>query len=185
MRNRGWLDTEVEFVKMLHGVTFSRYDEENRTADFESEGKDTIVKVFIDKDGRAEKADLESVKRIVSEYDGIDYGDIIIMAEKYTPSAVDYVKRQASFTMVTPKTELNPGIPEMLSAIQNLTKSLCIQQCGKFPETEDDCKGYENGKPVCLVRCISDNADFHAERGWVGQLRIDFDNLVKVEKTKF
>ena len=66
----GWLDTEVELVKMLHGVSFSRYDDENCTADFESEGKDIIVKVFVDKDGRAETADLESVKQIVSEYEG-------------------------------------------------------------------------------------------------------------------
>jgi len=182
MVNTVWLDTEVELVKMLHGVSFSRYDDENYTSDFESEGKETIVKVLIDKDGRAGKADLESVKKIVSDYDDMEYGEMIIVAKNYTPSASDYVNRQASFTMVTPKTKLKLGIMELLSAIQNLTKNLCIRRCGKVPETEEDCKGYEKGKPVCPVRCISDNADFHAEMGWVRQLRLDFENLVKVEK---
>jgi len=181
--NSDWLDTEVELVKTLHGVRFSGYDDENCTADFESkEGEVTIVKVFVNKDGQVGKADLESVKQIVSEYDDTDYGEIIIMAEKYTPSAVDYVNRQDSFTMVTPKTKMNLGVPELLSAIQSLTMKLCIRRCGKVPETEDDCEGYKKGKLVCPVRCISDNADFHAERGWVRQLRIDFENLVKVEK---
>jgi len=181
--NSDWLDTEVELVKTLHGVRFSGYDDENCTADFESkEGEDTIVKVFVDKDGQVGKADLESVKQIVSEYDDTDYGEIIIMAEKYTPSAVDYVNGQDSFTMVTPKTKMNLGVPELLSAIQSLTMKLCIRRCGKVPETEDDCEGYKKGKLVCPVRCICDNADFHAERGWVRQLRIDFENLVKVEK---
>ncbi len=181
--NSDWLDTEVELVKMLHGVKFSKYDDENRTADFKSrQGGDKIVKVFIGKDGKIEKANLESVKHIVSEYDEAEYGDIILMAEQYTPSAVDYVNRQDNFTIVTPKTKMKIGIPELLSAIQSLTMKLCIRRCGKVPETEDDCKGYEKGKLVCPVRCISDNADFHAERGWVRQLRIDFENLVKVEK---
>jgi hypothetical protein len=84
--------------------------------------------------------------------------------------------------MVTPRTKMNLGVLELLSAIQSLTEKLCIQRCGKVPETEDDCEGYKKGKLVCPVRCISDNADFHAERGWVRQLRIDFENLVKVEK---
>lgn len=181
--NSEWLDTQVELIKTLHDVRFSGYDDENYTADFESkDGEDTIVKVFVNKDGQVEKADLESVKQIVSEYDDTDYGEIIIMAEKYTPSAVDYVNRQDSFTMVTPKTKMNLSILELLSAIQSRTMKLCIRRCGKVPETEDDCEGYEKGKLVCPVRCISDNADFHAERGWVRQLRIDFENLVKVEK---
>jgi len=159
--NSDWLDTEVKLVKTLHGVRFSGYDEENCTADFEPiNGEDTIVKVFVEKDGRVGKADLESVKQIVSDYDGVDYGEIIIMAERYTPSAVDYVNGQDSFTIVTPSTKMNLGVVELLSAIR-----------------------YEKGKLVCPVRCISDNADFHAERGWVRQLRLDFENLVKVEKT--
>lgn len=178
-----WLGTEVELVKTLRGLSFSGYDDENSTADFESRGgEDTIVKVFIDKDGRIEKADLESVKQIVSDYDDAEYGDVILMAEKYTPSAVDYVNEQNNFIMVTPKTKMNLGVLELLSAIQSITMKLCIRRCGEAPETEDDCGGYEKGKLVCPVRCISDNADFHAERGWVRQLRIDFENLVKVEK---
>ncbi len=181
--NSDWLDTEVELVKTLHGVSFSRYDDVNCTADFESnEGDETIVKVFIDKDGQTEKADLESVKHIVSKYDEADYEDIILMAEQYTPSAVDYVNGQDNFTIVTPKTKMNLSISDLLSAIQSITMRLCIRRCGKAPETEEDCKGYEKGRLVCPVRCISDNADFHAERGWVRQLRIDFENLVKVEK---
>jgi len=181
--NSDLLDTEVELVKTLHGVSFSRYDDDNRTADFKSKhGDDKIVKVFIDRDGQIEKANLESVKHIVSEYDEAEYDDIILMAEQYTPSAVDYVNRQDNFTIVTPKTKMNLGIPDLLSAIQSLTVKLCTKRCGKAPETEDDCKGYDKGKLVCPVRCISDNADFHAERGWVRQLKIDFENLVKIDK---
>lgn len=178
-----WLDTEVELVKTLHGVSFSNYDDDNRTADFASKREDKIVKVFIDREGRVEKANLEAVKHIVSDYDEAEYDDVILMAEKYTPSAVDYVNRQENFTIVTPKTKMNLGIPDLLSAIQSLTMKLCMKRCGKVPETEDDCEGYEKGKLVCPVRCISDNADFHAERGWARQLRIDFENLVKVENT--
>ena len=181
--NSDWLDTEVELAKTLHGVRFSGYDEDNCTADFESrEGVETIVKVFIGRDGQIEKADLESVKNIVSEYNEADYEDIILMAERYTPNAVDYVNGQDNFTIVTPKTKMNLGVSDLLSAIQRLTMKLCIRRCGKVPESEGDCEGYVKGKLVCPVRCISDNADFHAERGWLRQLRIDFENLVKVEK---
>lgn len=59
-----------------------------------------------------------------------------------------------------------------------------IANCGRIPVNEKDCKGYKDGKYICPVRRISDNADFHAERGWLWLLKKDFSRLIKLRKER-
>lgn len=61
------------------------------------------------------------------------------------------------------------------------TFELCESICGKAPTTEDECKGYRNGKYSCAVRRISDDSEFHAERGWMALVYDDFSKLTEIK----
>jgi hypothetical protein len=55
---------------------------------------------------------------------------------------------------------------------------LCQIKCGKIPKSMTECKGYADAGHPCPIRCASDNASFHFERGWTKLLRNDLKQLV-------
>jgi hypothetical protein len=45
-----------------------------------------------------------------------------------------------------------------------------------------DCKGIVNGHYTFNVKLISDNVDFHHEKGWIDFLENDLVKLLAIEK---
>jgi len=97
----------------------------------------------------------------------------------------------------------------LYSRILDCADELCQIRCGHIPQSEAECKGYSDGPiqcafcggsgrkqghrcPVCygtglrqthyscMVRLISDNADFHFERGWKNLLQNDLYAILEL-----
>ena len=48
--------------------------------------------------------------------------------------------------------------------------------------SDSDCNGFADGNYSCVVRLVSDNADFHYEKKWLTFLERDLVKLIKIEK---
>ncbi|MBN2335858.1 hypothetical protein JXL21_09890 [Candidatus Bathyarchaeota archaeon] len=178
-----WLEERVELFKTLQGFKYDGYDEENSSLDYMNNGGEAkLLKVFADPKGESGKVSLDSARHLVEALGGTDFEEVIVVAEHATDSAYKYLTTVDNFELVTPKSKPSWSTMEILQAVKETTVRLCESKCGKAPQKESDCKGYEKGKAVCPIRVVSDNANFHAERGWYDQLLLDFKNLISIEK---
>ena len=114
--------------------------------------------------------------------DGEGYELAIIIAEEFTYGAVKLIREDENLDYISKEDRTPFSTTEILYAIQVKTFKLCESICGKAPTTEDECKGYRNGKYSCAVRRISDDADFHYERSWLRLLLNDFYELVNIKE---
>jgi hypothetical protein len=77
---------------------------------------------------------------------------------------MEFLSQADIMKIITPKKRARYRISDLMYTIQRKTIELCSKTCEKVPQSIEDCVGYLNGKLVCLVRRIKDNANFQAER---------------------
>ena len=179
-----WLVNQIELMKTLHGYEIEGINDEIGSIDYIASSDDhgkRLLRVIINPQLNVSKVNNKTAIKIVESLEKEDYDEIVIMAEEFTEAA-ERLLRENNITCISPNTKPRYSIFELIDAIQRLTHELCISKCGKVPTSERDCNGYQDGKYTCPVRFISDNSDFHAERGWIWLLSKDFSKLIKIRK---
>jgi hypothetical protein len=178
-----WLETEVELMKTIEGYEKKGSTKKSGSIDYvtgEGEGK-KLLRVVSNKKPRNSKALTETVKNTIDSLEGGGYEEAVIVAEEFTYGAKKLIRDTEHLDYISRDQASPHSFTEILYAIQRKTIELCESICGKAPTTEDECKGYRHGKYSCVVRVISDDSDFHAERGWMSLLYSDFSKLVKIK----
>jgi hypothetical protein len=110
-----------------------------------------------------------------------NYDKGILIGNRFTNAAKREMKK-ADIEVVSDAISPNFKVKRLYSTIGKYVEKLCKSKCGKVPLKVADCKGFEDGHYTCKIRLISDNADFHHEKGWVNFLERDLVKLLSIEK---
>lgn len=185
----GWLTSEVELIKTIHGYEVEGPNEEVGSIDYVSREKGEGVKllrVILDPKSGKSKADQKKIQKTLDNLENEEYSDTLIVAEEFTQGAIRTVKETEHLDYLSPRLWKPHSSFEIIYAIQKKTEELCESMCGKVPTTEEECKGYGEEGPLrrynCQVRRISDDSDFHAKMGWTPLLISDFNSLLKIQR---
>ena len=178
-----WLEVQVELMKAIQG--YERKDPRRKVGDIDyvNDGEEKkLLRVIFPRARSRSKADHNTIRDMIASMDGEGYEEAIIIAEEFTYGAVKLIREDENLDYVSKEDRTPFSTTEILYAIQVKTFELCESFCGKAPTTEDECKGYRNGKYSCAVRRISDDSEFHAERRWLRLLLNDFYELVNIKE---
>ena len=173
----GWLVTQIELLKSLHGYEMEGVNDEVGSIDYVASGDDhekKLLRAIIDPKLNKSKVYTDTARKIIALLEDEDYDEAVILAENFTKGAEKLIREEKGLGYISPGHPYS--ISELLYAIQEKTWELCKLRCGKAPKTESDCK------PSCPVRRISDDADFHVERRWLTLLMNDFSRLVTLQR---
>lgn len=179
-----WLDTRIELLKTLHGYELRGVNEEVGSVDYVIDCEDTgrrLLRVMVDSKFNASTGNMKSVEKTLGDLEGEKYDEAIIVAEGFTDASESLIMDDKRLELITQDSE-HYSVTDLLDAIERKTRELCEAKCGKFPTSSEDCEGRREGRYVCDVRRVSDDSDFHAERGWVSLLLNDFDNLIELKR---
>jgi len=179
-----WLNTQIELMKTLRGYELVDVNKEIGCVDFSTnENNDgrKLLRVMVDSSFNASTGDLKSVEKTLEILKGEEYNKAVMVAESFTQASKALIRKKQSLELVTQGSE-HYSMTDLQDAIYSKTQELCETKCGKFPTSSDDCKGLWDGRYVCAVGRVSDDSDFHAERGWVSLLLSDFHNLIELER---
>jgi len=179
-----WQDTQVELLKTLHGYEVAEVNKEVGCVDYVSKRDDDekkLLRVIVDPEFNASKAYFETTRKTLDAVENGYYDEATIMAERFTKASKRLARKEENLEYVSSE-HGHYSLIELMDAIQKVTRELCEAECGKFPTRAEDCQGYQDGEYLCPVRRVSDDADFHAERGWLPLLMNDFSRLVALRR---
>ena len=140
-----------------------------------------LLRVIVDPQFHASKAYFDTTRKTLEAVENGPYDEATIIAQSFTKASKNLVNKEENLEYVSPEHEPYSLI-ELIEAIQSQTRELCEARCGGFPKRAEDCKGYQDVEYTCPVRRVSDDADFHAERGWLKLLMNDFSRLVTLRR---
>jgi len=177
-----WLETQVELMKTIQGYEKKEPRKKVGNIDYvNGDGEEKkLLRVIFESARSGSNVVTRTIDDIVASMDGEGYEEAIIIAEKFTHSAIKMIRDKENLDYISKEERLPHSLLEILYAIQKKTFELCESICGKAPTGEDECKGYNRGKYSCLVRRISDDSDFHAKMGWKSLVYDDFSKLVEI-----
>jgi hypothetical protein len=178
-----WQDTQVELLKTLHGFEQAGVNEEVGSVDYVAEegGERKLLRVMVGPKFNASRAFVKTVEETQEDLEEEGYDEVILLAERFTSSSRERVVRDDDFEWITMNRRPH-SLTDLANAVQMKTMELCDARCGGYPEREEDCEGYVDGEYTCPVRRVSDDADFHAEMGWLPLLMNDFSRLVEIQR---
>jgi len=162
-----WLAIQIELLKAIHGYEKNGVNDEIGSIDYVASGdgdEKKLLRVIIDPKANRSKANTDTIRTTIEFLENEDYDEAVILAEEVTQGAKSLIRGKKNLHYISLGLEHPYSISEFIYAIQKKTSELCKLKCGKVPKTERDCKGYQDGEYKCLVRRISDDADFHADR---------------------
>jgi hypothetical protein len=176
-----WLETELEMMKILEGYDKKDSNQESGSIDYVTgEGEEKkLLRILSNKRSMESKAVTKTITNMIDFLGERKYKHAVIIAEEITYGAKNLIRNTENLDYISPDYVSTHAIADILYAIQKKTIELCDSICGKVPTTEDECNGYIQGKYSCFVRKISDDSDFHAERGWHSLLYSDFSKLIE------
>ena len=110
-----------------------------------------------------------------------EYDKGILVGKKFTDGAKKEMK-QANIELFSENYSSNFKLERVYSTICIYVEKLCKAKCGKIPIKDSQCNGFVDGNYSCVVRLVSDNADFHYEKEWLSFLERDLVKLLTIEK---
>ena len=179
-----WMTPTIELMKCLGQLGTPCKNEDIGSIDYVL-GKDNerkLVRAIVNEDNQVAPAYVDAIRGTIEELEENRYKEAIIISKRVTNSAHDLVVNAENLSIITPNTKNNFGLIEVLSAIQKKTLELCKIQCGKAPQTKEDCRGKVGRVYQCDIRRISDDATFHATMKWKKVLLEDFNHLCEKER---
>lgn len=179
-----WLDVGVELFKAVHGYEMAGVNKDVGSLDYvveDEEGVKKLLMVLVDSKYKASRCDIRKLDKTLEFLEDEDFDEITLVGQDFTSVTESRINRDDSLDYVSEESEVF-SIMELLSAVQMLTKELCVDKCGKYPMSSEECTGYEDGKYTCGIRRVSDDSDFHAKMGWSQLLYRDFTNLVQYKR---
>jgi len=179
----------VEMAELIMAVEDYEREEEQRwekgidiiASPFKSDDK-ILMRVITKPSSKSGVIGTTAVREMGEELERKDYDKGFLIGKRFTKDARD-VMIQEGIEMASKKI-MPPFEPQRLYVtIHNHINRLCRAKCGHAPKEESDCKGYSDGHYSCKIRLISDNAQFHLERGWVNLLQNDLKQFLTIDKS--
>lgn len=177
-----WMAIQVELIENIHGYDKKVSNDKINAVDYiKGKGKKKkLVRVI--KHRKGSRSITDKVKETIETMDEEGYKEAKIITANLTNNAKKLIIEKKNLDFITRDRRTPYSINELYYANQVMADKLCKSICGKAPKTDNDCKGYHQGKSSCMVRMISDNADFHAERQWFSMLYDDFSKLLDIKR---
>jgi hypothetical protein len=153
---------------------------------------------------------VDHVRRMKTSIEKNDFDKVIVFGNRFTSAAQKELRDEdIEFFSTKLKIVSTLDIQEVYAKVIRCADELCKSRCGHIPQSEAECKGYSDAPtqcafcggsgrkqgrqcPVCfgtglgethyscIVRLISDNADFHFEHGWVRLLQNDLYAILEL-----
>lgn len=140
-----------------------------------------LIRVITETESRSGYVGVDAVREMGEILSKRNFDKGILIGRRFTEAAKREMRREgieAVSERITPHFKLE----RLYFVINGCIENLCRAKCGLVPVKASDCKGYVDGRYVCDVRLVSDNAGFHFERGWVDFLERDLARLLAIEK---
>lgn len=145
------------------------------------EDEKILIRAIIEPKSRSGYIGVDTVREMSDFLDKRNYDKGILIGKKFTNAAKREMKK-VDIEVVSEAISPNFKVKRLYSTIGNYMEKLCKLKCGKVPLKDSDCEGFFDGHYTCSIRLISDNADFHHEKGWVNFLERDLVKLLSIEK---
>jgi hypothetical protein len=181
-----WMAIQVELIENIHGYDKKVSNNNIDAVDYiKGKGKKkNLYRVIKLRKRQGSKSITEKVRETIETMDEEGYNEAKIITANLSNSAKKLIINKNNLDFITRNQDIPYSISELYYAIQVMANKLCKSICDKVPKTDKDCMGYRQGKYSCMVRVISDNADFHAERHWLSMLYDDFSKLIDIKRKK-
>lgn len=175
----------AELISALRDYETTKTNSKEKRVDFTVTPSDTDKKILIraitETKSKSGYVGVDTVREMINFLEKKNYDKGIIIGKKFTASAKKEVKN-ANIELFSDNYSYAFDLDSLFFTITKYVEKLCKVKCGKIPLKESDCKGYSDGNYSCDVRLISDNADFHNEKGWKDFLERDLIKLLNIEK---
>ena len=179
------LVTKAEVISAVRDYESKRTRRKERKVDFtvSPSGSDDkiLIRVITEAKSKSGYVGVDTVREMGEVLKKRNYDKGILIGKRFTKAAGRDMEREnieAVSERITPHFKLE----RLYLVINNYVEKLCRAKCGHVPMKASDCKGYVDGRYVCDVRLVSDNASFHFERGWIDFLERDLARLLAIEK---
>lgn len=176
---------KAELISAMRDYKRKRTRSKERKVDFtvspSEEDEKILIRAITEPKSKSGYIGVDTVREMTDFLEKRNYDKGILIGKRFTNAAKREMKN-ADIEVVSEAISPNFKVKPLYSTIGNYVEKLCKAKCGKVPLKDSDCKGFVDGHYTCDVRLISDNADFHYEKGWVNFLERDLVKLLAVEK---
>ncbi len=179
-----WIAIQLRLIENIQGYDKKVSNDKIGSIDYiKGKGnKKKLVRVI--KHRKGSRSITDKVRETIEIVDEEGYKEAKIITANLTDNAKKLIIEKKNIGFITRDQRTPYSISDLFYAIQVMADKLCKSICGRVPKTDKDCKGYHQGKYSCMVRLMSDNADFHAERHWFSMLYDDFSKLLDIARKK-
>lgn len=176
---------KAELISAMRDYKKKRTRSKDRRVDFTvspSEADEKIlIRAITEPKSKSGYIGVDTVREMIEFLEKKKYDKGILIGKRFTNAAKKEMKN-ANIELISEAFSPNFKVKRLYSTISNYVEKLCRAKCGKIPLNESDCKGFVDGSYSCDIRLVSDNADFHYEKGWVNFLETDLVKLLAIEK---
>ena len=174
---------KAELVAAIKGYEIEESQQYDKGIDFvatQTRSDDKILlRVITESKLKSGIVSINTVKEMSEMMEREDYDKGVLISKGFSKGARDEM-RQKGIEIVSEKRVPLFKPQKVYLATQKYINELCQIKCGFIPEKESDCEGFSDGQYSCKIRLISDNADFHFEKGWVNLIQNDLEQLIGV-----
>jgi len=175
----------AELISAMRDYKKKRTRSKERKVDFtvspSEEDEKILIRAITEPKSKSGYIGVDTVREMSDFLEQKKYDKGILIGKKFTNAARREMKN-AEIEVFSEVISPNFKVKRLYSTIGSFVEKLCKAKCGKIPLKDSDCKGFVDGHYTCDVRLISDNADFHYEKGWVNFLERDLVKLLALEK---
>jgi hypothetical protein len=182
-----WMSPTIEIMKCIGTINKPIKNKKMGAVDYiiANESGKRLVRVMVNENYYSAPIYIDAIRSTIKELEEEKIDEITIVSNRITNTAHELIAKTKKINVITPDTKNNFSLSEILSAIQKKTRDICKIECGKAPETKEDCKGKVGRNYHCDILRISDDATFHATMKWKTVLLQDFSNLfIKEQEMK-
>jgi hypothetical protein len=180
------LELEAELVMTVRDYECEerrRWDEGIDFTALDAKSDDKILlRVITAPKTKSDVVGVDDVRKMCEIIAHEHYDTGILISKRFSESARKEMY-QRSIQMISENYKPRFKPEKLTLKIQHCIDDLCKAKCGRVPENASDCKGYSEGRYSCKLRLISDNALFHATRGWTNLLKRDLMRLLAISNS--
>ena len=140
-----------------------------------------LVRVIIETSSKTGYVGVDSVRDMNDLLEKRNYDKGVLVGKRFTQAAKNEMKKD-NIEMISDTRKPHFKSMKLFSIINEYTQKLCKAKCGQIPLKDSNCKRHTDGNHYCDVKLISNNADFHFERGWTRFLEKDLMKLLAIKK---
>lgn len=176
---------KAKLISVMRNYDQKRARIKERSVDFivspSENDKKILISAITEPKSKSGIIGVNTVREMIDFLETKDYDKGILVGKKFTNGAKREMK-QANIEYFSENFSPDFKLERVYSTICSYVEKLCKAKCGKIPVKDSDCNGFADGNYSCVVRLVSDNADFHYEKEWLTFLERDLVKLLTIEK---